>query len=270
MVLVKIWKWPKLLNFITFIKKTRVNHIYNRIWALWLTFSSLTVNTLYNVCSVHWGMFSTLGDVQYIGGISWYMWGDTMSTLGDVQYIGRYHEYIGGCSVHWQIPWVHWGDIMSTSGGYHEYIRGCSVHWGMFSTLGFSIEIERILWSCSHTCIMISLRRYWTSPNVRMISPQCTHGIPPMYWTSSDVLMVSPTFIMISPNVLNTPDVLKISPQCTHDIPRCTEHPPMYWKSNDVLNTHYTGWLKKINFKISQFSRFLLRSGYAILIQISK
>ena len=22
------------------------------------------------------------------------------------------------------------GDIMSTSGGYHEYIGGCSVHWG--------------------------------------------------------------------------------------------------------------------------------------------
>ena len=28
-----------------------------------------------------------------------------------------------GCS-------VHWGDIMSTSGGYHEYIGGCSVHRG--------------------------------------------------------------------------------------------------------------------------------------------
>ena len=35
------------------------------------------VLTLYNVCSVHWRMFSTLGSVQYIGG---------------------YHEYIGGIS----------------------------------------------------------------------------------------------------------------------------------------------------------------------------
>ena len=41
--------------------------------------------------------------------------GDTMSTLGDFQYIREYHEYIG--------------DIMSTLGGYHEYIGGCSVHW---------------------------------------------------------------------------------------------------------------------------------------------
>ena len=34
-------------------------------------------HTLYNVCSVHRGMFSTPGGVQYIGG---------------------YHEYIGGIS----------------------------------------------------------------------------------------------------------------------------------------------------------------------------
>ena len=47
------------------------------------------------------------------------------------------------------------GDIMSTSrdvqyiGGYHEYIRDVQY-------IGFSIEIERILSTCSPTCIMIS------------------------------------------------------------------------------------------------------------------
>ena len=41
------------------------------------------------------GMFSTLEDI--------------MKTLGDVQYIGEYHD---------------------ACGGYHEYIGGCSVHWG--------------------------------------------------------------------------------------------------------------------------------------------
>ena len=64
-----------------------------------------------------------------------------MSTSEDVQYIGGYHEYTGG--YHEYIR------------GYHEYIGGCSVHWGMFSTSEFSIEIERILSSCSLTCIMI-------------------------------------------------------------------------------------------------------------------
>ena len=57
--------------------------------------------TLYNVCSVHQGMFSTSGGYhEYIG--------------------GGYHEYIGG------------GDIMSTSGifrtsgGYHDACGGAS------------------------------------------------------------------------------------------------------------------------------------------------
>ena len=80
-------------------------------------------------CSVHWG------DIMMHVGHTMMHVGDTMSTLGDVQHIGGYHEYIGG---------------------YHEYIRGCSVRQGgIMSTLGFSIEIERLLSTCSYV-LMIS------------------------------------------------------------------------------------------------------------------
>ena len=41
-----------------------------------------------------------------------------MSTSGVFSASEGYHEYIGGCSVHWR-------DTMSTSGGYHEFIGGC-------------------------------------------------------------------------------------------------------------------------------------------------
>ena len=44
--------------------------------------------TLYNVCSVHHGIFSTSGDIQYIGGCSVHR--GVFSTSGE------YHEYIGG------------------------------------------------------------------------------------------------------------------------------------------------------------------------------
>ena len=54
-------------------------------------------------------MFSTSGDVQYIGGCSGHQ-GDTMSTSG------IYHEYIGECSVHRGDIIMHVGDTMSTSG----------------------------------------------------------------------------------------------------------------------------------------------------------
>ena len=39
----KFWKWPKLLNFVPFIKKTHVNHLYNRIWSFWIAFTFFTV-----------------------------------------------------------------------------------------------------------------------------------------------------------------------------------------------------------------------------------
>ena len=63
---------------------------------------------------------------------------------------GGYHEYIGGCSVHWGMLstlgdiMMHVGDTMSTLRdvqyirGYHEYIGD------IMSTLEVSIEIERI------------------------------------------------------------------------------------------------------------------------------
>ena len=40
-ILIKIWKWLKFLNSLPFIKKTFVNHVYNRIWSFWLTFTVL-------------------------------------------------------------------------------------------------------------------------------------------------------------------------------------------------------------------------------------
>ena len=38
-ILVKIWKWLKLLNSVPFIKKRLLNHVYIRIWSSWPTFT---------------------------------------------------------------------------------------------------------------------------------------------------------------------------------------------------------------------------------------
>ena len=40
-ILVKVWKWLKLLNSFPFIKKTLINDLYNWIWSFWLTFTVL-------------------------------------------------------------------------------------------------------------------------------------------------------------------------------------------------------------------------------------
>ena len=39
LILVKIWKWLKLLDTVPFIKKRLLNHVYIRIWSSWLTFT---------------------------------------------------------------------------------------------------------------------------------------------------------------------------------------------------------------------------------------
>ena len=40
-ILFKIWKWLRLLNFVLFIKKSLLNHVYIRIWSSRLTFTVL-------------------------------------------------------------------------------------------------------------------------------------------------------------------------------------------------------------------------------------
>ena len=37
----KFEKWLKLFNYVAFIKKTLVNHVYIQIWSSWLTFTVL-------------------------------------------------------------------------------------------------------------------------------------------------------------------------------------------------------------------------------------
>ena len=96
--------------------------------------------TVYNLCSVNWEIFSTSGDVQYMGGYHEYIgacfstWGDIMITLGHVQYIRGYHYECG------RIPCLHQG-MFSTSEKYHQYMGGGGGN--IMSTLG---DVQHIRW----------------------------------------------------------------------------------------------------------------------------
>ena len=80
-ILVKIWKWLKLLNSVPFIKKTLVNHVYIRIWSSWLTFtvlqwkkksskisqfSSFLLRTRYAILVKIWKWLKVLNSVPFI------------------------------------------------------------------------------------------------------------------------------------------------------------------------------------------------------------
>ena len=173
---------------------------------------------------------STSGDVQYVGGISWYMWGSNL--IKSFQFLLKTPMYwtspnvlnIPQCS-HDILPMYSWypPDVLMV-------FPRCTEHPPMYS------------WY-PPTCIMISPRcaehppmYSWYPPDVLMVSLRCTEHLPMYSWYPSAVLNTSDT-LMISPDVLViSPDVLMVSPQCT-------EHPLMYWTSPDVLSTHYTGCL---------------------------
>ena len=128
--------------------------------------------TLHNVCAVHWVMFSTLGESLSTLGDTMSTLGDTMSTLGDtmstlgdtMMSVGAYHEYSGGCSVHWRDTMMRVGDIMSTLGDV-QYT-------------GVSIQIQLFSQQPSPSVLMVSPSVLMVSPSVLMTSPHCTHGIP--------------------------------------------------------------------------------------------
>ena len=73
---------------------------------------------------IHMGdIMRTLGDFQYIGRISRFMWEDVMNTLGG------YHNSHGGISREHRGIFSTLEGYHYSFGGYHEYIGGCTVHW---------------------------------------------------------------------------------------------------------------------------------------------
>ena len=116
--------------------------------------------------------------------IPWVHWRDIMSTSGG------YYEFIRG------ISWVHQGDIMmlvgeitSTSSdvqyirGYHEYIGVFSMNWKAFSIL--LLHMNHDIPQCTEYLLMYSwyplmYSRY--SPNVLIVSLRCTEQTPMYSW----------------------------------------------------------------------------------------
>ena len=51
LILDKIWKWLKLLNSLTLMKKTLANQVHIRIWSFWQTFTALLwMKTNFKIC----------------------------------------------------------------------------------------------------------------------------------------------------------------------------------------------------------------------------
>ena len=147
-------------------------------------------------------MSTSGGYHEYIGGISWVHRGDIMSTSGGISWVHR-----GMFSTSGDVQYIgvfnrNWKDFIKLLP--HMYHDIPPMYWTSPDVLMISPRcthgIPPMYWT-SPDVLMVSPHvhhdippMYWTSPDVLMISPRCTHGIPrctehpPMYWTSPDVL----------------------------------------------------------------------------------
>ena len=102
---VKIWKWPKLLNSIPFMKKTFVNQVYIRIWTFWLTltvlqwikkkpkistFSSFLLSSRYAIYIKIWKLLKLLNSFLFI-----------KKTLVNQVYIGIWSFWLTFSALQW-------------------------------------------------------------------------------------------------------------------------------------------------------------------------
>ena len=255
-ILVKIWKWLKLLNSVPFIKKRLLNHVYIGIWSSSLTFA-VSQGMKANIKISQFSIFLLRSGYTIL--VKIWKW---LKLLNSVPFIKKRllnHVYIR---------------IWSSSLTF-------AVSQGMKAKIKIS-QFSRFLLRSGYT-ILVKIWKWLKLLNsVPFIKKRLLNHVYIRIWSSSLTFAVSQGMkanIKISQFSrfllrCNYPIQVKIWKwlKLLNSVPFVKK--PLvnqvyiriwsFWLTFTVLH-----WMKK-NSKNSQFSSFLLRSGYAILVKISK
>ena len=193
-ILVKIWKWLKLLNSVPFIKKRLLNHVYIRIWSSWLTFT------------VSQGMKANIKISQF------------------TRFLLRSEYAI-------QVKIWKWLKLLNSV----PFIKKPLINQVYFRIWSFWLTFTVLQWMKKNS----KNRQFWS------FLPRSGDAIWVKIWKWLKLLNSVP---FIKKRLLNHVDI-------------------QIWSSSLTFTVSQG---MKANIKISQFSRFLLRSGYAILVKIWK
>ena len=254
--MVKIWKWLKLLNSVPFIKKRLLNHVYIQIWSSWLTFK-VSQGMKANIKISQFSRFLLRSEYP----IHVEIW-KSLKLLNSVPFIKKglqNHVYI-------QI-WSSWLTI--------------TVSQGMKANIKISRFSSFLLRSvyAIHVKIWKWLKLLNSVPFIKkpLVNQVCIWiwsillSFTVLQWMKknsknsqfSSFLLRSGYTILVKIwkwlKLLNSVPFMK-KPLVNQVYIRIWS----FWLTFTVLH-----WMKK-NSKNSQFSRFLLRSGYAILVKIWK
>ena len=255
-ILVKIWKWLKLLNSVPFIKKRLLNHVYIRIWSSWLTFTVSQGKKANNKIS----QFSRfLLRSEYPIQVKIWKW---LKLLNSVPFINKplvNQVYIRIWSFSLTFTVLQWIKKNSKNSQFSSFLlrSGYAIYvkiWKWLKLLNSYPFIKKRL--VNHVYI-----RIWSSSLTFTVSQGMKGNIK--ISQISGFLLRAEYAIQVKIwkwlKLLNSVPFIK-KPLVNQVYIRIW----WFWLTFTVLQ-----WMKK-NSKNSQFSSFLLRSVYAILVKIWK
>ena len=253
---VKIWKWLKLLNSVWFIKKPLVNQVYIRIWSFWLTFTVLQWMKKNSKNSQFWSFLLWSGYAIYVKIWKW------LKLLNSYPFIKKRlvnHVYI-------RI----WSSCLTftVSQGMKANMK-ISQFSRFLLRFRYPIQVKIWKWLKLLNSYPFMKKRLVNHVYIRIWSSRLTFTVSQGMKANMKIcqflrfLLRSKYEIQVKIwkwlKLLNSVAFIK-KPLVNQVYIRISS----FWLTFTVLQ-----WMKK-NSKNSQFSSFLLRSGYAILVKIWK
>ena len=256
-ILVKIWKWTKILNSVLFIKKRLLNHVYIRIWSSWLTFT-VSQGMKANIKISQFSRF--LLRSEYPIQVKIWKW---LKLLNSVTFIKKPLEnqlYIRIWSFWLTFTVLQWMKKNSKNSQFSSFLlrSGYAIYvkiWKWLKLLNSYPFIKKRLVNHVYIWIRSSSLTFTVSQGMKAnikISQFSRFLLRAEYAIQ---VKISKWLKLLNsvPFIIKKPLVNQVS----------------IWIWSFWLTFTFLQWMKK-NSKNSQFSSFLLRSEYAILVKIWK
>ena len=253
-ILVKIWKWLKLLNSVPFIKKWLLNHVYIRIWSSWLTFT-VSQRMKANIKISQFSRF--LLRSEYAIQVKIWKWLKLLNSVKVIKQPLVNQVYIRIWSFSLTFTVLQWMKKNSKNSQFSSFLlrSGYAILvkiWKWLKLLNSYPFIKKRL--VNHVCI-----RIWSSSLTFTVSQGMKANIKISQFSRFLLRSEYPIQVKIWKwlKLLNSLPFIKkklVNEVCI-------------WIWSIWLTFTVLQWMKK-NSKNSQFSSFLLRSGYAILVKI--
>ena len=255
-ILVKIWKWLKLLNSYPFIKKRLVNHVYIRIWSFWLTFT-LSQGMKANIKISQFSRF--LLRSGYAIQVKIWKW---LKLLNSVPFIKK---PLGNQVCIW--IWSFW--LTFTVFKWMKKNSKSSQFSSFLLRSGYAILVKIWKWLKLLNSYPFIKKRLVNHVSIRIWSSSLT-------FTVSQGMKANIKISQFSRFLLRSEYAIQIKIwkwlKLLNSVPFIKKplvNQVCIWIWSFWLTFTVLQWMKK-NSKNSQFWRFLLRSGYTILVKIWK